>query len=187
MQGNFGFKETWYFICIFIIYYSVFFMAEKWGKSWNILSEKIYTCYRKIFTCCRARCRAARCGRWARGAAWRRRTPAGPTWACSRARTAPPTGWSSWSGSSGSETRRWIILTAEIRNTPCTPLQGNVEIFMGLQYILYFVGRRVCRLNKSCSLIFQSMVNNRPWYTETWWHNYNYTAQFRLKWNTEKK
>ena len=56
-----------------------------------------------IITCCRGRCLVSRCDPRARGDSWPRRTPLAPRPACSRASTAPPTGWSSWSGSSDSE------------------------------------------------------------------------------------
>lgn len=50
-------------------------------------------------TCCRGRCLVSRCGRRVRAACARRRTRAAPTATCSRTTTAPPTNWSSLSGS----------------------------------------------------------------------------------------
>lgn len=54
-------------------------------------------------TCCRARCPVARCGRKARAACARRRTPEAPSATCSRTKTVPPTDSSSLFDSSSSE------------------------------------------------------------------------------------
>ena len=69
-------------------------------------------------TCCRARCLVSRCGQPARGDSWPRHTHSGPTSACSRARTAPPTGWWSLSGSSGSGIILCIIYYLQFVVTP---------------------------------------------------------------------
>lgn len=61
-------------------------------------------------TCYTAQCRAARYDRTAREAFRRRRTPSAPTSACNRTTSAPPTDWSSWSGSS--DWRRSAAITS---------------------------------------------------------------------------
>lgn len=62
-------------------------------------------------TCCRARCRAARCGRKERGACVRHHIRVAPNAACSRTTTAPPTDSLSLSGSSGSETNLVTLIS----------------------------------------------------------------------------
>ena len=89
-------------IFIYAIYQDLVTTSTSWHTSVTDRPISLLMLSPQWLTCCRARCQVSRCGHWAHEASWPPRTPLGPTAACSRASTAPPTGWSSWSGFWGS-------------------------------------------------------------------------------------